>query len=109
MIFASVAVLQTDAFALTPLSDSDGPVRLLNCVVAPNGVLDAEVESQSEDAMSCNLRCNFELGEHTFSHWFSVTVPAHFSGRLGSFDTNGARAGNYSGEVGTCKKTEATR
>lgn len=99
--------LQADVRALTPPSDSDGPIRLLNCVVLPNGVLTAEVESQSDDALSCNINCNYELGEHRFSHWFEMRIPARFSGRIGQFDTNGARAGNYSGEVGTCQKTAA--
>jgi len=102
-----LVALQADVHALNPPSDSDGPIRLLNCVVSPNGVLEAEVDSQSDDAMSCNINCNYELGEHMFSHWFEVRIPAHFSGRVGRFDTNGARAGNFSGEVGTCTKTEA--
>jgi hypothetical protein len=94
-------------FALNPPSDSDGPVRLLSCVVSPNGVLEAEVESQSDDALSCNIHCNYEFGEKPFTHWFEATIPKRFMGRVGHFDTNGGRAGNFSGEVGTCRKTEA--
>ena len=93
--------------ALTPPSESDGPIRLLACVVGPDGVLEAEVENQSEDAMSCNIRCNYEFGERPFFHWFEVTIPARFSGRVGRFDTSNGKAGRYSGDVGTCKKTEA--
>ena len=104
---AAIAATRADVYALTPPSDSDGPVRLLNCVVSPNGLLEVEVDSQSDDAMSCNLRCNYELGGQTFSHWFEVTIPARFNGRVGRFDTSGAKAGNYSGDVGTCKKTKA--
>jgi hypothetical protein len=104
-----MAATHADVYGLTPPSDTDGPIRLLNCVVSPTGILDAEVDSQSEDAMSCDITCNYELGEHRFSHWFEVTIPARFSGRVGRFDTTGGKAGNYSGEVGNCRKTEARR
>jgi len=106
-IIALTVSLHADVFALNPPSDSDGPVRLLNCVVSEKGILEAEVDSQSEDAMNCNIRCNFNLEGQTFTRWFEVTIPAHFNGRVGRFDTSGAKAGNYSGEVGDCKKTEA--
>lgn len=102
-----MCVSHADVYGLTPSSDSDGPIRLLNCVVSGNGMLDAEVDNQSDDAMSCNIRCNFELGGQTFSHWFEVRIPARFTGHLGHFDTSGGKAGNYSGVVGTCKKTDA--
>ena len=104
---SAIVATRADLYALTPPSDSDGPVKLLNCVVSPNGLLEAEVDSRSDDAMSCSLRCNYELGGQTFSHWFEVRIPARFSGRVGRFDTSGAKAGNYSGDLGTCKKTEA--
>jgi hypothetical protein len=104
---AAVAVATAQVFGLTPPSKSDGPVRLLNCVVSGAGLLEAEVDSQVEDAMNCNLRCNYEVGGQTFSHWFSETIPARFNGRIGGFDTSGGKAGSYSGEVGTCKKTSA--
>jgi hypothetical protein len=101
---AAVAVTTAQVFGLTPPSKSDGPVRLLNCVVSGAGLLEAEVDSQVEDAMNCNLRCNYEVGGETFSHWFNETIPARFNGRIGRFDTSGGKAGSYSGEVGTCKK-----
>jgi hypothetical protein len=101
--------LQADARALTPPSDSDGPIRLLNCVVSAGGILEAEVSSQADEAMSCNLSCHYELGEHRFSHWFEVSIPARFSGRVGRFDTNGARPGNYPGDVGSCSKGRTPR
>lgn len=104
---ALIGTLHADVYALNPPSDDDGPVRLLNCVVSEKGILEAEVDSQSEDAMSCNIRCNFNLEGQTFTQWFEVHIPAHFNGRVGRFDTSGAKAGNYSGEVGDCKKTEA--
>jgi hypothetical protein len=91
--------------ALTPPSDSDGPIKLLGCSVTPQGILEAEVDSQSDDAMSCSIRCNYELGGKTFSHAFDVSIPARFHGRVGRFDTSNARAGNYSGDVGSCKKS----
>ena len=91
--------------ALTPPSDSDGPIKLLGCTVTPQGILEAEVDSQSDDAMSCSIRCNYELGSRTFSHAFDVSIPARFHGRVGRFDTSNARAGNYSGDVGSCKKS----
>jgi len=104
---AAMMVTRADIHALTPPSESDGPVKLLNCVVSPNGLLDAEVDNQSDDAMSCNLRCNYELGGQTLSQWFEARIPAHFNGRVGRVDTSGAKPGKYSGEVGTCRKTGA--
>lgn len=101
---AACAAPGTLLHALTPPSSSDGPIKLLTCVVTPTGILEAEVDSQSDDAMNCNIRCNYELGEKMFSHSFNVTIPARFQGRVGRFDTSNAKAGNYSGEVGTCKK-----
>jgi hypothetical protein len=95
---------QTNVNALTPPSASDGPIKLLTCVVNPNGTLEAEVESQTDDAMSCNVRCNYELGERMFSYTFEVTIPARFHGRVGNFDTTNAKAGNYKGDLGNCRK-----
>lgn len=101
---AAVVVLQATVYGLTPPSESDGPIKLLTCVVTPQGVLEAEVDSQAEEAMSCVIRCNYELGERMFSQTFDVTIPARFHGRIGRFDTSNARAGNYSGELGNCKE-----
>ena len=102
---AAMGALPTAVYALTPPSSSDGPIKLLTCTVTPTGILEAEVDSQSEDAVSCNIRCNYELGEKMFSHSFNVRIPARFNGRVGRFDTSNGKAGNYSGEVGTCEKT----
>jgi hypothetical protein len=104
---AVIAATHADVHGLTPPSASDGPVRLLSCVVSAGGVLEAEVDSQSDDPMNCNIRCNYEIGGETFSHWFEVTIPARFNGRVGRFDASNAKAGNYSGDIGTCKKTSA--
>jgi len=101
---AALAAPQATVLGLTPPSDSDGPIKLLACVVRPTGILEAEVESQTDDAMSCNIRCSYELGDRKFSHTFEVTIPGRFQGRVGEFDTSNAKAGNYSGDVGTCKK-----
>ena len=101
----AILTTQGQVHALTPPSDSDGPIKLLTCTVSPQGILEAEVDSQTDDDMSCNIRCNYELGERMFSQSFDVTIPARFHGRVGRFDTSNAKAGNYSGEVGTCKKT----
>lgn len=103
---AVTAVVQ-DAASLNPPSDSDGPVKLLSCVVSAGGILEAEVQSQSDDAMNCNLQCHYEFGDKPFSHWFNVTIPRRYMGKVGRFDTHGGRAGTFSGEVGTCRKTEA--
>jgi hypothetical protein len=103
---AAVAVTQS-VYSLNPPSDSDGPIKLLSCVVSPSGVLEAEVDSKSDDAMNCNIQCNYELGDKLFSHWFNVTIPKRYIGRVGHFDTNGGRAGTFSGELGTCRKTLA--
>jgi hypothetical protein len=104
LTLAILFAAHADVYGLTPPSDSDGPIKLLACVVTPTGVLEAEVDNQTDDSVSCNIRCNYELGSQMFSHWFSVTVPARFQGRVGRYDTVNARAGNYSGDVGTCKK-----
>jgi hypothetical protein len=45
------------------------------------------------------------VGEKRFSHSFNVTIPGRFQGRVGRFDTSNAKAGNYSGELGSCRKT----
>jgi hypothetical protein len=102
-----LAALHADVFALNPPSDSDGPIRLMSCVVAANGMLEAEVDSQSDDSLSCNIRCNYELGGKPFYHWFQVTIPKRFMGRVGRFDTSGGKPGSYSGEVGSCRKNPA--
>jgi hypothetical protein len=101
---AVLVAIQPNVLALTPPSDSDGPIKLLACVVTPTGILEAEVESETDDTMSCNIRCNYELGERMFSQSFDVTIRGRFQGRVGRFDTHNARAGNYSGDLGTCKK-----
>jgi phosphate-selective porin len=101
---AATAIFQTRIYALTPPSDSDGPVRLLSCSVSAQRVLEAEVDNRTEDAMNCNIRCDYALGEKTFSHSFNVTIPGRFQGHVGKFDTNEGKPGNYSGEIGTCKK-----
>lgn len=101
---AALAVPQSALHSIIPPSSSDGPIKLLACIVTPAGILEAEVDSHSDDAVSCNIRCNYSLGEQTFSHTFTVRIPARFNGRVGRFDTSNARAGTYSGDVGTCTK-----
>ena len=105
MSLVALAATQSSVSALTPASKSDGPIRLLSCVVSGNGKLEAEVDNQTDDAQFCNIRCNYAIAGQTFTHWFDVTIPKRFSGRVGEFDTNGAKAGSYPGDVGTCKKT----
>ena len=102
---AATLAPQLDVRAITPPSHSDGPIKLLTCVVTPTGVLEAEVDSSSEDAMNCNIRCNYEFGDRKFSRSFNVTIPARFHGRVGGFDTSNGKPGNYSGDVGTCTKS----
>ena len=102
--FAALVAAQAVVHALTPPSASDGPIKLLTCIVSPSGVLEAEVDNQTEDAMNCAIRCNYELGERMFSHTFDVTIPGRFHGRVGRFDTSNAKAGSYSGDLATCKK-----
>lgn len=100
----ALAISQSSLHALTPPSSSDGPIKLLACIVSPTGILEADVSSASDDRMACNIRCTYSLGERMFSHSFDVTIPARFSGRVGRFDTNNAKPGSYSGDVGICKK-----
>lgn len=107
MALAATVATQADVFGLTPPSSSDGPVKLLNCIVSPQGILEAEVDNQSEEAMNCTLRCNYDLVESRLSYTFSVTIPKRYHGRVGRYDTENAKAGNYSGEVGTCEKASA--
>ena len=105
LALAAIAAPLSAVHGLTSPSDSDGPVKLLTCIVSPAGILEAEVSSQTDDAMNCNIRCNYELGDRMFSQSFNVTIPGRFQGRVGKFDTNNAKAGNYSGDIGTCKKS----
>lgn len=102
LALAALLATQSDVQALNAPSDSDGPIKLLTCVVSASGVLEADVVSQTDDAMSCNIRCNYELGGRMFSHTFTEMIPKRFSGRVGRFDTSAAKTGSYSGEVGTC-------
>jgi hypothetical protein len=106
LVMATALAAAAAAYALNPPSSSDGPVKLLSCVVTPAGILEAAVDSQSDDPMSCDITCHYELADRRFSHTFSVTVPARFQGRVGQFDTNNARAGNYPGEISDCRKIE---
>src|SRR5689334_16924608 len=99
-----LTVSDVDVHALTAPSDSDGPVKLLTCLVSPQGILEAEVASQSDDAMDCFIRCNYEFGDKLLSQGFHATVPARFQGRVGGVDTSAAKAGNYSGEISGCTK-----
>jgi hypothetical protein len=100
----ALATSQSAVYGLNPPSDSDGPVRLLNCIVNSRGILEAEVDSQSDDDMECNIRCNYELGGSTFTQTFSVTIRKRFQGRVGRFDTNNGKPGSYSGDIGSCTK-----
>ena len=105
-LMLAILAAQSDVYGLNPPSSSDGPIKLLTCVVSPSGVLEAAVESQADEAMSCNIRCSYELGERMFSHTFNVRIPGKFQGRVGRFDTNNAKAGSYPGEIGSCEKME---
>lgn len=104
MFMPALLVLQADVHALITPSASDGPIRLLGCVVTPSGVLEAQVDNSGDEAMFCDFTCHYEVSERMFSHDFSETIPKHFQGRIGRFDVSGARPGNYSGEVGKCSK-----
>jgi hypothetical protein len=104
LALAALVLPVASVHAIKPPSSSDGPLKLLACVVTPTGILEAEVDSQSDEALSCDIRCNYSLGEQMFSHTFTVRVPARFTGRVGRFDTNGAKAGNFAGDVGTCER-----
>jgi hypothetical protein len=106
VVLAATLTAASAVYALTPPSDSDGPIKLLACVVTPSGILEASVDSRSDVAMSCDIRCNYELGERMFSHTFIVTIPKRFQGRVGRFDTSNGKAGNYSGQVGSCEKVD---
>ncbi len=100
---AGTLATQADVFGLTPPKESDGPIRLLNCIVSPQGVLEAEVDNQADEAQSCAIRCNYDFEGKRLSHTFGVTIPPRFHGRIGRFETQNATAGNYSGEVGACE------
>jgi hypothetical protein len=104
---AATLLTQTAVHGLTPPSASDGPIKLLTCTVTSARILEAVVESQTDDTMSCHIRCNYELGGRMFSHTFDITIPGRFQGRVGRFDTSNAKVGSYSGDLGTCKKTSA--
>lgn len=104
LALAITAAPQSMVYALVSPKASDGAVRLLGCSVSANGLLEAQVDNQGDDAMFCNIRCNYEIEGKMLSHTFSETIPKHFQGRVGQFETNAGKAGNYSGEVGSCKK-----
>lgn len=93
-------------YALTPPSASDGPVRLLACVVSPNGLLEASVDSQTDDRMRCHIRCTYQMADRTFNHSFVETIPPRFQGRVGQFDTTNGKAGSYPGDIGDCEKVD---
>src|SRR3954467_10968294 len=42
-------------YGLNPPSKADGPIKLLTCAVDPRGMLDAEVENQTDDTLNCNI------------------------------------------------------
>jgi hypothetical protein len=93
-------------YALIPPSASDGPVRLLSCVVTPSKILEAVVDNQSDDRMRCHIRCTYQMEGRTFNHSFVEFIPARFQGRVGQFDTSTGKPGSYSGEIGGCEKVE---
>lgn len=105
LLVALTAVATVQVFGLTPPSKSDGPVRLLNCVVSGSGMLEAEVDSQTDDPMTCDIQCNYDIGGQIFTHWFQETIPARFNGKIGRFDTTSGKKGSYSGEIGNCRKS----
>ncbi len=106
-VAAGVASVATSiGYGLTPPSASDGPVKLLSCVVSPNGLLEAAVDSQTDDRMRCHIRCTYQIAERTFNHSFVETIPARFQGRVGQFDTATGKAGNYSGDISGCEKVD---
>ena len=101
----AMALVHAHVHALAPPSATDGPVKLLACVVTPQGVLEAEVDSQSDEAMDCSVRCNYEFGDKMLSQSFNVTIPARSQGKVGGVAVSAAKAGNYSGDIGSCKKS----
>jgi hypothetical protein len=94
---------QADVHGLTPPSSSDGPVKLLGCIVTSQRILEAEVDNTSDETMNCAIRCNYDIGESRLSYTFNVTIPKRFQGRVGRFDTETGKAGSYSGDVGSCE------
>lgn len=105
MAAAGLSAAAMATYGLNPPSASSGPIKLLACVVTPAGILEAAVDSSADEAMTCDIRCNYELAERMFSYTFTATIPAHFQGRVGGFDTNNAKSGTYQGELGRCYKT----
>lgn len=97
-------MVATSVYPLTPPSASDGPVKLLSCVVTANGMLEAAVDNTSEDRQRCHIRCSYQMAERTFNHSFVETIPARFQGRVGQFDTTTGKAGTYPGEIRDCEK-----
>src|SRR5688500_3210965 len=91
VVLATTILAAAAVYGLTPPSESKGPIKLLDCVVTSAGILEAAVDSQSDDNLTCNIRCDYELGERLFSHTFTVTIPKRFQGRVGKFDTTHAK------------------
>src|SRR5262245_58324112 len=96
---AATLATQADVYGLTPPSEDDGPVKVLSCIVSNDGILEAEVDNATDDAQSCDFRCNYDLLGKRVSRTFTVTIPKRFHGRVGQFSTEGATPGNYSGNV----------
>ena len=102
-----IAAAATSAVqGLTPPSSSDGPVKLLACVVTSSGILEASVESATDQRMRCHIRCAYLLGGRTLNHSFDEFIPARFQGRVGRFDTSSGTPGSYPGDIGRCEAVE---
>lgn len=80
----------------------------LSCIVSSAGLLEAEVESTSDFAQTCNLRCDYVVGAATISHRFEVSISPRFKGVVGQVDTSRGRPGRYSGRIDSCQKLPST-
>ena len=105
---AARSLVALAALATPVVAKSPEPVRILSCTVSNAGLLQAEVESASDSAQTCSLRCDYAIGSTTISHRFYASIPARFKGIVGQVDTSRGQPGTYSGHVEVCSKLPST-
>ena len=98
----ALVALSAPAVAETPES-----IRV-SCTVNSAGLLEAEVESTSDFAQTCNLRCDYVVGATTISHRFEVSIAPRYKGVVGQVDTSRGQPGSYSGHIDSCQKLPST-
>ena len=100
-------VLTLSALVAPAVAETPEQIQLM-CILNNAGLLAAEIESTSDSAQTCSLRCYYIVGETTISHRFEVSIAARFKGIVGQVDTSRGQPGRYSGSIDSCQKLPAT-